>query len=73
MTFNNENPEQFDYLCKAEDLVIGTHMRVAGTMYTVRGLGFNGVDTVEIVLQQYADPLNREITIRADSNQVFVI
>lgn len=62
---------KFDYLSKAEDLVINSYMEVAGTIYIVAGLGFNGVETVEIILVQHEDPLLREITIRADADQIF--
>jgi hypothetical protein len=61
---------RFDFLCKTDVLAIGNFMEVGGTMYVVSGLGFSN-HTVEIILRQHEDPLEREIVIRADSDQVF--
>lgn len=71
MTDDIPYPSNFDLLCKAEDLVIGYYIKVGGVMYTVAGLGFNGNESVDIVLKQYADPLDREISIRCDQDQKF--
>ncbi len=67
---------RFDHLSKAGELDTGWFMEVAGTKYEIVGLGFNGVETVEIVLRQVHDgePLESdEITILADSEQKFAV
>lgn len=71
MPFTSPDLSKFDLLCKAGELVLGNYIEVGGTMYRVAGIGFNGAEECDIVLRQYADPLDREISIRCDYDQKF--